>query len=107
MLNYFGNKFSETVYIYEDVIIHNFSKVEVLLGTKDVKPMYNFIFILGKKYINACKYGNVIPNLYGFTNVVNKIQEIERNIATRKKNWISTMKNGNISALQLPVYNFM
>ena len=68
-----------------ETVILNFDKTEVLLGTKNVKPVLNLIFILGKKYINACKYGNIIPNLYGFMNIVKKTKQIEKSIAQKKQ----------------------
>ena len=59
---------------------------EVLLGDKHLKTMYNLIFILGKKYINACKYGNTIPNIHGFMAIVRSTKQIEMYIAKRKQN---------------------
>ena len=47
--------------------------------------MYNLIFILGTKIINACKYGNPIPNIHGFMAIVRSTKQIKMYIEKRKQ----------------------
>ena len=67
-----------------------FSESEMLLGTPDkIEPIFDLVLIIGKMHINHCKYNNSLPNAVIFFKRLEKIQCVEKYIAT-KRNCIET-----------------